>query len=116
MPNSIPQWHDPAEDPRASYERHPVEDLEPLPPSSWTRLAEQLGDVLVWLTERPPQYKRRRWPHAVGRRALLFISLVRPDLLPFGSDARLARCLGISRRQVCRLKREFRAHILEKRS
>jgi hypothetical protein len=81
--------HDPADD--ARYERHPIQDIEPEPETEFTRLADMLSAVLVWLAEnktrnvsglRNQSGTRRYFSSAKANlRMMAFLYAVRPDLV-----------------------------------
>jgi len=106
--------HDPAMD--ARLERHPIEDIEPEPQSDFTRMADLLSSVLVWLAESKSrnvsglrnQNGTRRYFSAskVNLRTVAFIYAVRPDLV--GSLRAIARHCDCSHEAIRKHVDDFR--------
>lgn len=80
---------------------HPVEELEPAPESELLILADGLGRLLDWVCQTGK-------PSIVGKRTLVVAYLLRPDMVQCGSEAELARGLGVSRADVSKLVNDFR--------
>lgn len=108
-------WHDAADDPRAAYEHHPVEDMEPTADTDLAELGRLLAGLLSWATERPINHRKRRWHVTVGVRTLILIYSIRPDLLEFRNHQQLARDCGLTDRQVENLRAEIRSVIARSR-
>ena len=81
--------------------RHPVDFIEPLPPSQYEMIFEKFGRLLMWLIE-------GRNMEAIGTRALIATFLMRPDLVSVGSLADIGRKVGIGRAGVDKLANQFR--------
>jgi hypothetical protein len=106
---------DPAE--AAIFERHPVEDLEPAPPSPFLQMADALSAVLVWLAENKTrnvnglkhQSGIRRYFSAAkaNLRMMAFLYTVRPDLVGHSFRAMAQRC-GCSHEAIRKHVDEFR--------
>ena len=120
-----PGFHDPAEDHRASYERHPVEDMEPSPESPVTALGDLLAGVLVWLAEKRSVKVKAMWPNHRKRkshsyfcppktnlRTLAFLYCVRPDLTGSLRDiSARAKCSPEAiRKHVEDFRKQFKFH------
>lgn len=129
-------YHDAADDHRASYEHHPVEDIEPedeiaieaLPPQQRRLMLALTGQcfekVIRWVTEEMP-VTGYRLPNTVGSpmqsalknktitiRALVVRYVLRPESFGAGINAaKLARRVGLTKQQfnwhVQQFRREF---------
>jgi hypothetical protein len=107
--------HDPADD--ARYERHPVEDLEPAPETDFSRMADALSKVLIWLAENRTTNVRglknqegsRRYFSATkaSLRTIAFLYCVRPDLVD-GSLRAVAKRCGCSHEAIRKHVADFR--------
>lgn len=103
------EFHDIADDPRACYSHHPVEDLEPdLAASAFATLGDALAQVLVWLSAGYPANadgERVRLSVSIRLAALLFC--VRPDLV--GNSLReVSKRIGVPQETVRRHVDDFR--------
>ncbi len=101
-------WHDVADDPRASYEHHPVEDIEPLPERDCTACGEYHLHLVLWLSE---PYARQRAPHKAWQRTAVYLWLVAPDKLPWSTVEAMADALRLSRRHVQAMLAEARGAV-----
>ena len=81
--------------------RHPVDFIEPLPPSQYEMIFEKFGRLLMWLIA-------GKSTEQIGTRVLISIFLMRPDLAPAGSLAEIGRQVGIGRAGVDKLANQFR--------
>lgn len=101
---------DAADNPIACYERHPVEDIEPIEPPDMERLAKMLRVLMLWLTRedgKPRIFDKCGRLLAVRAAALIYA--VRPDLVP--PAPQMARKLRMSRvafmMHVSRFRKSF---------
>lgn len=112
-------FHDAADDSRASEFRHPVEDIEPLPESPSAEWGLALAVIFGWLTE--PYFRNvpakggpgRRVcccvsPKKLGMRTAALIYSLRPDLFPGETALSLARKVGVTKQAFAKHVRAFR--------
>lgn len=94
---------DAAEMSAASYERHPVEDIEPLPPPD-DRTADAIGRILRWLGA---NLELDRNPALLGVKTAALLYIVRPDMLDGRPASEIAARLGASKQGFNKQLRSF---------
>ena len=112
-------FHDAADDSRASEFRHPVEDMEPLPESRSAEWGLALSCIFGWLTE--PYFRNvplkgcsgRRVvavvsPRKLGMRTAALIYSLRPDLFPGETAVSLAAKVGVTKQAFAKHVSAFR--------
>lgn len=91
----------------ATYERHPVDDLEPLPESAWDDAGAALARLLLFATRKGVRGHTPK-PSTIALRAGVAIWCLRPDLMPI-SLTQLARKLGYTKQAASKILRLFQA-------
>jgi hypothetical protein len=112
------EHHDAADDPRASYSPHPVDEIEPLPDSKAGEWGLALSLLFGWLTE---PYFRNVPQRGGGRKVICCVSVkklglrtaaliysLRPDLLPGETASSLADKCGVTKQAFAKHVRSFR--------
>ena len=112
------EHHDAADDPRASYSPHPVDEMEPLPDSKAGEWGLALSLLFGWLTE---PYFRNVPKCGGGRQVICCVSVkklglrtasliysLRPDLLPGETATSLAEKCGVTKQAFAKHVSSFR--------
>lgn len=97
---------------RAVFERHPIDDLEPLPESAWRDAAEAFSRILRWAKLEPRSGKTKFYVKGVTLTARIAIAAwaIRPDLWGI-SLTELAKQIGVSKQCASKTLRVFRSHM-----